>query len=157
MSNTFDQRLYVSFLMADKSGVQIGEIKLQQELYNLHHGWHNWGSDRGNHITEIEFEDTKWARIYFKSGYYNWGSDRGNQITVRIYLKSGYYNWGSDRGNQFTLRIYLKSWYDYTVIDHPMVVGFDFLNWLSNRFLTPLKLWVRIAIMARCTLYNMMW
>jgi hypothetical protein len=134
--NTFDQRLYVSFLMADICGVQIGEIKLQEELYNLHHGWHNWGSDRGNHITEIEFEDTKWARIYFKSGYYNWGSDRGNQITVRIYL---------------------KSWYDYTVIDHPMVVGFDFLNWLSNRFLTPLKLWVRIAIMARCTLYNMMW
>jgi hypothetical protein len=30
-------------------------------------------------------------------------------------------------------------------------------NYLCNQCLPPLKLWVRIALMARCTRYNIMW
>jgi len=30
-------------------------------------------------------------------------------------------------------------------------------NYLCNQYQTPLKLWVRILLMARCTRYNIMW
>jgi len=30
-------------------------------------------------------------------------------------------------------------------------------NYLGNQHLLPLKLWVRIPFMARCTRYNIMW
>jgi len=30
-------------------------------------------------------------------------------------------------------------------------------NYLCNRCLSPLKLWVWIPLMARCTRYNIMW
>ena len=30
-------------------------------------------------------------------------------------------------------------------------------NYLCNRWLSPLKLWVRIPLMAECTWYNIMW
>ena len=30
-------------------------------------------------------------------------------------------------------------------------------NHLCNQFLSPLKLWVRVPLMARCTQYNIMW
>jgi len=30
-------------------------------------------------------------------------------------------------------------------------------NYLCNHFLSPLKLWVRIPLMARCIRYNIMW
>ena len=33
----------------------------------------------------------------------------------------------------------------------------EFYNYLYNRCLSPLKLWVWILLMARCTRYNIMW
>jgi len=30
-------------------------------------------------------------------------------------------------------------------------------NYICNQCLSPLKLWVRIQLMARCTRYNIMW
>jgi len=30
-------------------------------------------------------------------------------------------------------------------------------NHLGNQYLSPLKLWVRILLMARCTRYNIIW
>jgi len=40
-------------------------------------------------------------------------------------------------------------------VRHRMVVGFTCD--LCNQCLSPLKLWFRIPLMARCTRYNIMW
>ena len=38
-----------------------------------------------------------------------------------------------------------------------VIVWYWIYNYLCNQCLSPLKLWVRIPFMARCTRYNIMW
>jgi len=45
---------------------------------------------------------------------------------------------------------------DNVIIVVVMIVSWIY-NYQCNTCLSPLKLWVRILLMARCTRYNIMW
>ena len=52
-----------------------------------------------------------------------------------------------------------KQWYTNTIKGSLWPWSYDrwFFNYLSNQCLSPLRLWVRILLKARCTRYNSMW
>ena len=57
----------------------------------------------------------------------------------------------------------LKIWFSYLIYTYMYFMGPSWshdswiYNYLCNHFISPLKFWVRIQLMARCIRYNIIW
>jgi len=73
-----------------------------------------------------------------------------------MYKSSDNYNLTVNITNQFSRCLGLTS-SNFLGSFWPWLYGSWIYNYLCNQCLSPLKLWVWIPFMVRCTLYNIMW
>jgi hypothetical protein len=57
----------------------------------------------------------------------------------------------------YTFRTYVGCLFIFSLKKNVLIHGSWVYNYICNQYLSPLKLWVRIPFMARCTRYNLMW